>query len=213
MALINCSECGNQVSDKAYSCPNCGNPICEPSITKPSVSYSNSTSFPTKNKNNDDFEDEEEDDDDDDFENEDDDLLRCPKCNSTQLTSNKKGFSGGKALTGAVLTGGIGLLAGTIGSGNVTITCLKCGYKYKAGEYAKEKEKFKREAEMFTKMAKGEHSYVGEILISLFFSIVGMIISYNLFSSGWNFFGIIFGIATLICVVTMIFLIYSEITR
>lgn len=25
--LINCSECGKQVSDKAASCPNCGNPI------------------------------------------------------------------------------------------------------------------------------------------------------------------------------------------
>lgn len=27
MALINCSECGKSVSDKAVSCPNCGNPI------------------------------------------------------------------------------------------------------------------------------------------------------------------------------------------
>ena len=27
MALINCSECGHQVSDKAKTCPNCGCPI------------------------------------------------------------------------------------------------------------------------------------------------------------------------------------------
>jgi hypothetical protein len=27
MALINCDECGNQVSDKAVSCPGCGAPI------------------------------------------------------------------------------------------------------------------------------------------------------------------------------------------
>ena len=27
MALINCPECGNQVSDKATNCPHCGNPI------------------------------------------------------------------------------------------------------------------------------------------------------------------------------------------
>ena len=27
MALIKCSECGKEVSDKAESCPNCGNPI------------------------------------------------------------------------------------------------------------------------------------------------------------------------------------------
>jgi hypothetical protein len=27
MALIKCSECGKDVSDKAFSCPNCGNPL------------------------------------------------------------------------------------------------------------------------------------------------------------------------------------------
>ncbi|MGC9602979.1 MAG: zinc-ribbon domain-containing protein [Minisyncoccia bacterium] len=27
MALIKCSECGKDVSDKAHSCPNCGHPI------------------------------------------------------------------------------------------------------------------------------------------------------------------------------------------
>ena len=27
MAMIKCSECGNDVSDKAGSCPNCGAPI------------------------------------------------------------------------------------------------------------------------------------------------------------------------------------------
>ncbi|HBM98519.1 MAG TPA: hypothetical protein DD413_03750 [Ruminococcus sp.] len=27
MALIKCSECGKEVSSKAHSCPNCGNPI------------------------------------------------------------------------------------------------------------------------------------------------------------------------------------------
>ncbi len=27
MALINCTECGNEVSDKAFSCPKCGAPI------------------------------------------------------------------------------------------------------------------------------------------------------------------------------------------
>ena len=27
MALIKCSECGKEVSDKAASCPNCGAPI------------------------------------------------------------------------------------------------------------------------------------------------------------------------------------------
>lgn len=29
MALIKCSECGNEISDKAESCPKCGNPIVQ----------------------------------------------------------------------------------------------------------------------------------------------------------------------------------------
>ena len=189
MALISCSECGNQVSNKAYCCPNCGNPISKS------------------------FDEDEDYDEDYDKEDNDEDLLHCPKCNSTQLSSNKKGFSGGKALTGAVLAGGIGVLAGTIGSGKVIITCLKCGYKFNAGDYEKEKQKFDREVEMYKKIAKGEHSYLGEIFASLFFSIIGFIISYNLFANGWSFFGVIFGIATLLCVASMIFFIYSEIKR
>ncbi len=60
--------------------------------------------------------------------------IRCPKCNSNQLTANKKGFSGKQAVGGAILTGGIGLLAGTIGSNKVKITCLACGKEFKPGE-------------------------------------------------------------------------------
>lgn len=60
--------------------------------------------------------------------------LYCPKCGSRELHAEHKGFSGGKALAGALVTGGIGLLAGTIGSRDTQITCLKCGNKFKAGE-------------------------------------------------------------------------------
>jgi len=60
--------------------------------------------------------------------------IRCPNCNSNQLTANKKGFSGKKAVGGALLTGGIGLLAGTLGSNKVIITCLACGHKFKPGQ-------------------------------------------------------------------------------
>lgn len=62
------------------------------------------------------------------------DKLYCPNCGSSQLTANKKGFGAGKAVTGAILTGGIGLLAGFIGSGNVKVTCLKCGRKWNPGQ-------------------------------------------------------------------------------
>jgi endogenous inhibitor of DNA gyrase (YacG/DUF329 family) len=96
MSLINCPECGKEISDKAASCPNCGNPI-------------------NKGKDSEEY-------------------LCCPKCMSKELHAEQKGFSGGKALTGVLLTGGIGLLAGTIGSKNVQITCLKCGNKFKAGD-------------------------------------------------------------------------------
>lgn len=60
--------------------------------------------------------------------------IRCPKCNSNQLSAHKKGFSGQKAVAGAVLTGGIGLLAGTIGSNKILITCLNCGHQFKPGD-------------------------------------------------------------------------------
>lgn len=68
------------------------------------------------------------------MEKQEEDKLYCPHCGSSQLVANKKGFGAGKALTGAVLTGGIGLLAGFIGSGKVKVTCLKCGRKFNAGE-------------------------------------------------------------------------------
>lgn len=60
--------------------------------------------------------------------------LYCPYCGSSQLTANKKGFGAGKAVAGAVLTGGVGLLAGFIGSGDVKITCLNCGCQWKPGQ-------------------------------------------------------------------------------
>ena len=62
------------------------------------------------------------------------DKLYCPFCGSSQLTANKKGFRAGKAVAGAVLTGGIGLLAGLIGSGDVKVTCLNCGCQWKPGQ-------------------------------------------------------------------------------
>lgn len=98
MALINCPECGKEISDKAACCPHCGNPMNQQTEDKQK------------------------------------EYILCPKCHSKELHSEQSGFSGGKALVGAALTGGIGLLAGTIGSKDVQITCLKCGKKFKAGK-------------------------------------------------------------------------------
>ncbi len=58
----------------------------------------------------------------------------CPKCLSTSVTANKKGFGIGKAVVGAAALGGIGLAAGNIGSKKVICTCLKCGYQWKPGK-------------------------------------------------------------------------------
>lgn len=60
--------------------------------------------------------------------------IHCPKCLSDQITDNPKGFSVGKAIGGAVITGGIGLLAGFHGNSNTIITCLNCGHQFKPGE-------------------------------------------------------------------------------
>lgn len=74
--------------------------------------------------------------------------IKCPKCGSTQFVAGKKGFSGKKAVAGAVLTGGIGLLAGTIGSNKIKITCLNCGNVYMPGE----KPPPVQQAKVFTKL-------------------------------------------------------------
>jgi predicted nucleic-acid-binding Zn-ribbon protein len=84
-------------------------------------------------------------------------LIKCPKCSSTQLTANKKGFSGAKAVGGALLTGGIGLLAGTIGSNKVVITCLACGNTFKPGEDLESSKKINvAEAREFLKTEEGK---------------------------------------------------------
>ncbi|HCR2111359.1 TPA: ribosomal protein L7/L12 [Clostridioides difficile] len=58
----------------------------------------------------------------------------CPKCGSTSLTAQKKGFGIGKAVAGATIAGGIGLVAGNLGAKKVRVTCLKCGKQFWAGK-------------------------------------------------------------------------------
>ncbi|MEE0740762.1 MAG: zinc ribbon domain-containing protein [Emergencia sp.] len=58
----------------------------------------------------------------------------CPKCHSTSLSANKKGFGIGKAVAGAYLTGGIGLVAGNINAKKVRLTCMNCGYQFWPGK-------------------------------------------------------------------------------
>ncbi len=59
------------------------------------------------------------------------DEIRCPKCNSSNIYIDKKGFGVGKAVIGGLLTGGFGLLSGFIGSNKIKATCLSCGNTFK----------------------------------------------------------------------------------
>lgn len=61
--------------------------------------------------------------------------MKCPRCGSTNIQlagKHRKGFSVGKAVGGAVLTGGIGALAGFAGkqTGKSDWVCLDCGRSF-----------------------------------------------------------------------------------
>jgi len=48
-----------------------------------------------------------------------DDRVKCPKCGSTDVHAEKRGWN---------------VLLGFIGSWNIIITCLKCGHRFEPGE-------------------------------------------------------------------------------
>ena len=58
-------------------------------------------------------------------------MARCSRCNSTSLSSHKKGFGIGKAVLGASIFGPFGLMAGNAGAKKVIVTCLKCGKQFR----------------------------------------------------------------------------------
>lgn len=59
--------------------------------------------------------------------------VRCPKCSSTQISANKKGFNIGQALVGGVASFGVGVVAGLWGSNEIRLNCLRCGHRWKPG--------------------------------------------------------------------------------
>lgn len=55
----------------------------------------------------------------------------CPRCGMGYLKAVSErtgGFSGGKAVLGAVIAGPIGLAAGALGRKKTTYQCNRCGY-------------------------------------------------------------------------------------
>lgn len=68
-----------------------------------------------------------------------DSMAKCPRCGSTSLSGNKKGYGVVKGGLGALalgaMTGGVGAIvglgAGNIGRKKVIITCMSCGKRFK----------------------------------------------------------------------------------
>jgi predicted nucleic-acid-binding Zn-ribbon protein len=123
----------------------------------------------------------------------------CPKCGSNQFTTNKKGFSGKKALVGAMLTGGVGLLAGTIGSNKLINTCLKCGNKWGVGEFKKP----------IRKMGKTESIFFN-LFFSLFLLLGIFLFTVLLFCIGFGFFWIVFLLIDLLFLTLLILMIKNS---
>lgn len=48
-----------------------------------------------------------------------DEPIRCPKCESTQISSDRRGWN---------------VVTGVYGSSQVMVTCLRCGHQWKAGQ-------------------------------------------------------------------------------
>jgi uncharacterized protein YacL len=109
-----------------------------------------------------------------------DQVIYCPKCHSTNLHIDKKGFSGGKALAGAITFGMIGALAGTIGSNNIEITCLNCGHKFNPVKEAKREQQDKAIEEM------SENNPVGLIIALLGSSLAVMLLFVSGVSIWWS---------------------------
>lgn len=60
-------------------------------------------------------------------------ITDCPKCRAkysmAPVSERTGGFSGGKAVAGAIIAGPIGVAAGALGKKKVTYQCKKCGYQ------------------------------------------------------------------------------------
>jgi len=56
--------------------------------------------------------------------------VKCPKCQSEQISGGKQGFGAGKAVIGAVVAGPIGIAAGAINKNKSINSCMACGHQW-----------------------------------------------------------------------------------
>lgn len=142
-----CLTCGDKLLDAAQKCPTCGQKEFEtvdrddveriaelqaaakvdkdsltPTWKKPTslTSYLTSDKFLNERRRRERVE-----------ENKRNDVAGCPKCGSTAITAQRKGFGFGKAAVGTALLGEEGWLAGGIGAKKMIAVCLNCGHKWK----------------------------------------------------------------------------------
>jgi hypothetical protein len=118
MALVTCPNCGKQASNKAQKCFICGyetlNLVAPPKKESQTTQVTTRITPPTITPPT-----------------IDESQIRCPKCSSTQIIANKKGFDVGRAVVGGFLTLGIGAVAGLWGSNDLRLNCLNCGHRWK----------------------------------------------------------------------------------
>lgn len=62
--------------------------------------------------------------------------IRCPKCGSPDVYTDKKGFKVGRSLLGGILTGNLLVagISGAVGMNKIQHTCLGCGCKFDIGD-------------------------------------------------------------------------------
>lgn len=115
-----CINCGRQLDIRASYCPICGQNqtgTCAPYKRSP-VTQRDLQKMANRQRA---------------VENRAQGVACCPKCGSTSITANTKGYGIGKGIIGMAAVGPIGLVAGNIGRHKVLVTCLNCGHRFKPG--------------------------------------------------------------------------------
>lgn len=111
-----CRNCGRQINAGTGLCPTCGRGL-QPAAPKP-LSPRQQEQMAIRQRI---------------AENRAQGVACCPRCGSTSITANTKGYGIGKGVIGAAVVGPLGLVAGNIGRHKVLLTCLNCGCRFKPG--------------------------------------------------------------------------------